>query len=144
MSRVGGVFDRLVKAGAFKERELRIPADLSMLCDARDWAATAAADFGLEEQERFHVRLATSEAVTNAIVHGSAGEGDAVELEAHEESGALVFEVRDAGAAEVAAAPERLAEGGRGLELVALVMDEVRLERRGDGSVLRYAKRRAA
>jgi len=141
VSRAGGVLDILVKAGAFKERELRIPADLSMLRDAREWAAMAAADFGFEEEERFQVRLATSEAVTNAIMHGSAGYGDAVELEAREERGALVFEVSDAGAG---APAERLAEGGRGLELVALVMDEVQLERRGEGSVLRYAKRLAA
>ena len=134
-----------MSVGAFKERELRIPADLSKLRDARDWAATAAEDFGLEEEERFQVRLATSEAVTNAIVHGSAASGGAVELEAREERGALVFEVRDAGGAIPPGAPvERLAEGGRGLELVALVMDEVQLERRSDGSVLRYIKRRAA
>ncbi len=134
-----------MKAGAFRERGLRIPADLSRLKDARDWAAVAAADFGLEEEERFQVRLATSEAVTNAIVHGSAADGDAVELQAREEGGALVFEVSDAGTADGASERlERLSEGGRGLELVALVMDDVHLERRGEGSVLRYAKRRAA
>ena len=137
--------DMFMRAGAFQERELRIPADLSMLRDARDWAARAAADFGLEEEERFQVRLATSEAVTNAIVHGSASGADAVELGAREEEGALVFEVRDDGA--VAASPgqvRRLSEGGRGLELVSLIMDEVELERRAEGCVLRYAKRPAA
>ncbi len=142
---MSGILDRFVKAGAFKERGLRIPADLSMLKDARDWAAGAAADFGLAEEDRFQVRLATSEAVTNAILHGSAADGGAVELQAREQGGALVFEVRDAGAAAVPDGPvERLIEGGRGLELVALVMDDVQLERHGDGSVLRYAKRRAA
>lgn len=134
-----------MKAGAFRERELRIPADLAMLRRARDWAASAAEDFGFEEEQRFHVRLATSEAVTNAILHGSAADGGAVELEAREEDEALVFEVRDAGAAGSGAGRgERLSEGGRGLELVALVMDDVTLERRGEGSVLRYTKRRAA
>ena len=145
MSSAAGVIDRLMRAGAFEERELRIPADLCMLRAARDWAARAAADFGLEEEERFQVRLATSEAVTNAILHGSASGADAVELGAREERGALVFEVCDVGA--VAASPERiqrLSEGGRGLELVGLIMDEVELERRGEGNVLRYAKRPAA
>jgi anti-sigma regulatory factor (Ser/Thr protein kinase) len=134
-----------MKAGAFRERELTIPADLCMLRDARDWAARVAADFGFREDERFQVRLATSEAVTNAIVHGSASDADAVELGAHEEHGALVFEVRDAGANEVPPGPlERLAEGGRGLELVGLIMDEVELERGTGGSVLRFTKRLAA
>ena len=132
-------------AESFEARELRIPADLSRLRDARDWAAAAAADFGLEEDERFQVRLATSEAVTNAILHGSASGADAVEIGAHEEGDALVFEVSDAGLpADTRSAAEPLSEGGRGLELVGLVMDEVELERRGEGSVLRYAKRRAA
>lgn len=145
MSRAGGVIDSVTKAGAFTERQLRIRADLAMLCDARDWAAAAAADFGLEEDERFQVRLATSEAVTNAIVHGSTSGSDAVQLGAREEDGALVFEVSDAGAAAGSPGPvETLSEGGRGLELVGLIMDEVELEHRGDGSVLRYAKRRAA
>ena len=134
-----------MKAGAFKERGLRIPADLSMLKDARDWAAGAAADFGLAEEERFQVRLATSEAVTNAILHGSGSGSDAVELGVHEEEGALVFEVRDAGVSDGASPwAQALGDGGRGLELVGMIMDEVEFERSDDGSVLRFAKRLAA
>lgn len=130
-------------AEAFRERDLSIPADLAMLKDARDWAADAAADFGFDEEQRFEVKLATSEAVTNAILHGSGSDGDEVTLAVHEERGALVFEVRD-GAAAVPRAARRLDAGGRGLELVELVMDEVELRRNGRGSVLRYAKRLAA
>lgn len=116
-----------------------------MLRDARDWAARAAGDFGLREEDCFQVRLATSEAVTNAIVHGSGSERDAVELGAHEEEGALVFEVRDAGAVEGAGPwAQSLGDGGRGLELVGMIMDEVELEHSSHGSVLRFAKRRAA
>lgn len=119
-----------------------------MLSDAREWAAGAAADFGMAADETFEVKLATSEAVTNAIVHGSRSQRDSISLWAREEGGALVFEVRDSGVDE----PERqsmsspageLAEGGRGLELVEMVMDEVELTRRAGGSVLRFAKRRA-
>lgn len=149
MGRASALLDRHRKAGAFGERELTIPADLGMLSRAREWAVAAAADFGFDEEERFEVRLATSEAVTNAIVHGSGGEGGVVELEACAKPGALIFEVRDEGPVARGtragdAPPRSLGEGGRGLELVALVMDEVELERRGDGSVLRFAKRRAA
>lgn len=134
-------------AGAFRERDLRIPADLGMLGDARDWAAGAAADFGLGDDAAFEIRLATSEAVTNAIVHGSHSEADHISLEAREEAGALVFEVRDGGAHGAGIAQPRssaLDEGGRGLQLVEMVMDEVELTRRRSGSVLRFAKRRAA
>lgn len=117
-----------------------------MLKDARDWAGGAAADFGMDRDGAFQVRLAMSEAVTNAIVHGSRSGRDSIGLQAREESGALVFEVRDSGAD---AAPRRpnpepaaLAEGGRGLELVGMVMDEVDLRRGSEGSVLRFVKRR--
>ncbi len=121
-----------------------------MLKDARDWAAGAAEDFGMAEEDAFQVKLATSEAVTNAIVHGSRSHRDPIVLEAHEESGALVIEVRDAGAdADADAEPPRpsadpsaLAEGGRGLALVEMVMDEVELKRGSGGSVLRFVKRR--
>ncbi len=125
--------------------------DLSRIGDAREWAAAAAADFGMAAEEAFEVKLATSEAVTNAIVHGSRSDADLISLEARAESGALVFEVHDRGI-DTPLAPEKLippraeelAEGGRGLELVEMVMDEVELTRRDDGSVLRYVKRRAA
>ncbi|HZI92096.1 MAG TPA: ATP-binding protein [Thermoleophilaceae bacterium] len=132
-----------MNASAFKVRDLSIRADLARIGEARDWAARAAQDFGLAEDERFLIRLAMSEAVTNAILHGSGSDCDAVELEAREEQDALVFEVRDCGA-EGNGHVERLHEGGRGLELVSLVMDEVELDQGEQGSVLRFAKHRHA
>ncbi|CAN5492657.1 hypothetical protein BH20ACT19_BH20ACT19_03200 [soil metagenome] len=42
-----------------------------------------------------------------------------------------------------AAGPAPLAEGGRGLQLVEMVMDEVELRRGSCGSLLRFVKRRA-
>jgi serine/threonine-protein kinase RsbW len=130
-------------ACAFGERELEIPADLERLRDAREWADEVAREFGLDEEDCFQVKLATSEAVTNAIIHGSGSDGDAVRLAARVSGDMLVFEVADRGREEPSADPvERLAEGGRGLELVSMVMDEVQLVRRGGGGLLRFAKRR--
>jgi serine/threonine-protein kinase RsbW len=131
-------------ACAFEERELEIPADLERLRDAREWAEETARDFGMDEEDCFQIKLATSEAVTNAIIHGSGSDGDAVRLAARVDGDMLVFEVVDRGSQEPAGDPvERLAEGGRGLELVSMVMDEVELVRRGDGGLLRFGKRRA-
>lgn len=135
--------DTLMNVPAFEPRELRLRADLESLKQARDWAASVAADFGLPEDDGFHVKLAMSEAVTNAIVHGSGSERDQVVLGARDEHGMLVFEVVDAGTGTgPSRAASRLAEGGRGLELVELVMDEVELRSQGSGSMLRFAKRR--
>ena len=132
----------LVTAPAF-EHDLTIPADLARIAEAREWAAQAAERFGLAEDEQFQIKLAMSEAVTNAIVHGSGSGRDAVELGVREEQDLLVFEVRDSGA-NGDGHVERLHDGGRGLELVSLMMDEVELDQGEQGSVLRFAKHRSA
>ncbi len=129
------------RAPASEPRELALNADLSLLKQARDWAAEVARDFGLPEDDRFQVKLAMSEAMTNAIIHGSGSERDVVRLAARVEHGLLVFEVVDPGAGAEAERSERLADGGRGLELVGLVMDEVELRHEERGTVLRFAKR---
>jgi len=133
----------VTSACAFQGRELEIPADLARLRDAREWASQIAQEFGLGEEDCFQVKLAASEAVTNAIVHGSSSGRDFVRLAARGDADMLVFEVSDRGRENpVAEAPERLAEGGRGLQLVSMVMDDVQLERRAGGGLLRFSKRR--
>src|SRR3712207_6578159 len=81
----------------FEPRIHSISADVGRLKEARDFADHAAADFGLGEDARYHVKLAMSEAVTNAIQHGSASARDEIRILALEEAGALVFEVTDTG-----------------------------------------------
>ena len=121
---------------------LEIPAELERLHDAREWAGRVAAAAGLGEEDRFQVKLATSEAVTNAIIHGSSGRSSHITLSASTEDGLLSFEVSDGGTTFTPGEePVRLIEGGRGLDLVAMVMDEVQLIRREEGGLLRFAKR---
>ncbi len=133
----------MTAAHAFQERELEIPADLAKLRDAREWACEVAEEFGLGEEDCFQVKLAASEAVTNAIIHGSSSDGDSIKLAARGDDDMLVFEVSDRGREDPGGDPvARLAEGGRGLELVSMVMDEVQLVRRGGGGLLRFSKRR--
>ena len=130
-----------MKAPSF-DRDLRISADISLLKEAREWAGEAAANAGLDEDGCFQVKLAVSEAVTNAILHGSGSAEDLVELGVREEDNALVFEVRDT-ANRVPSSEDwvkSVGEGGRGLELVSLMMDEVQLTRGDGGSVLRFSK----
>ncbi|MGI8944988.1 MAG: ATP-binding protein [Thermoleophilaceae bacterium] len=113
-----------------------------MLSDAREWASKAAREFGFASEHCFQVKLAVSEAVANAIQHGSATPDDPVHISARERAGALVFEVRDTGVLiKRTGAWDETAERGRGLGLVALMMDEVELEPSERGSLLRFAKR---
>jgi anti-sigma regulatory factor (Ser/Thr protein kinase) len=128
----------------FSPREHSIRADLDRLKEARDFAARAAAEFGLGAEALYDVKLAVSEAVTNAIRHGSRSPDDSVRIVATEESGALVFEVLDSGTF-VPRVVRRgdLPEGGRGLEFMRVLMDEVDLRPGRRGTLLRMAKRRS-
>jgi serine/threonine-protein kinase RsbW len=128
----------------FFPREHAISADVARLKEARDFAERAAAEFGLPEDDRYQVKLAISEAVTNAIQHGSSSPTDPIRILVAEESGALVFEVIDTGRFRPAVRRGILPESGRGLEFMRLLMDEVDLRPSLNGTLLRFTKRRAA
>lgn len=119
-----------------------INADLNHLKEARDFAEKAAAEFGFDSEGRYQVKLALSEAITNAIQHGSNSPSDVVRVVVAEEAGALVFEVFDSG--RFVPRVERrgaMPEGGRGLEFMRVMMDEVELRSTPNGTLLRLAKR---
>ena len=121
-------------------------ADLGLLKEARDFAARAAQDFGLGEGACYDVKVAMSEAVTNAIQHGSSSPDDPIRIFVLAEGPALVFEVIDTGrfVPRVSRRGGELSESGRGLEFMRVLMDEVDLRPGEDGTLMRFAKRRAA
>lgn len=125
----------------FAERDLSIDADLRWLRQAREWAGRAAREFGFGADHCYQVKLAMSEAVANAIQHGSATSEDPIHISARATRDALVFEVRDTGVYEKPEEPSEMSERGRGLVLVGLVMDEMQLASGKEGSVLRFVKR---
>jgi serine/threonine-protein kinase RsbW len=130
----------------FEPREHAMQADLGRLKEARDFADRAAADFGLDEPARYDVKLAMSEAVTNAIRHGSSSPDDPIRIVVLAEGPALVFEVLDTGrfVPRVNRRGGALSESGRGLEFMRVLMDEVDLRPGEDGTLMRFIKRRAA
>jgi anti-sigma regulatory factor (Ser/Thr protein kinase) len=125
----------------FKPREHSIQADLSLLKEARDFAARAAEDFGFDGAACYDVKLAMSEAVTNAIQHGSSSPSDPIKIGIAAEGPALVFEVLDTGrfVPRVRRRGE-LSESGRGLEFMRVLMDEVDLRPGASGTLMRFAK----
>ena len=129
-------------AVAFGRREHSISADLARLKEARDFAARAAADVGFPSDACYQVKLALSEAVTNAIQHGSRSPSDPIRILISEEPGRLVFEVVDTGrfVPRVTRRGE-MPESGRGLEFMRLMMDEVDLQPGQHGTRLRLVKR---
>jgi anti-sigma regulatory factor (Ser/Thr protein kinase) len=126
----------------FTPREHLISADVARLKEARDFAERCAVDFGLGAEDQYQVKLAISEAVTNAIQHGSSSASDLIEIRAAEEAGALVFEVADTGRFRPRVRRGVMPESGRGLEFMRLVMDEVDLRPGINGTLLRISKRR--
>jgi anti-sigma regulatory factor (Ser/Thr protein kinase) len=123
-------------------REHSISADLARLKEARDFAERAALAFGLASDACYQVKLALSEAVTNAIQHGSSSPEDPVHIVVSEEPGAVVFEVVDTGRF-VPRVTRRgdMPESGRGLEFMRLMMDQVDLDPGEHGTRLRLVKR---
>ena len=99
-------------------------------------------EFGLPSDCCYQVKLALSEAVTNAIQHGSSSPDDPVRIFISEEPGSLVFEVVDTGRF-VPRVSRRgdMPESGRGLEFMRLMMDQVDLHPGEHGTRLRLVKR---
>jgi anti-sigma regulatory factor (Ser/Thr protein kinase) len=86
------------------------------------------------------VLLVLDEAVSNAIRHGSRA-GEPIEVAVKVDDGWIDIRVRDRGPAPdlprlPSAPPGMLATGGRGLWLIAQLVDEVWLRRAGEGTML--------
>jgi anti-sigma regulatory factor (Ser/Thr protein kinase) len=127
----------------FKPREHSILADLRLLKEARDFAERAAEEFGLDGAACYDVKLAMSEAVTNAIQHGSSSPSDLIKIGIVAEGRALVFEVLDTGRFRPRVTRRgELTESGRGLEFMRVLMDEVDLRPGSSGTLMRFAKLR--
>ena len=123
-------------------REYSISADLGRLKEARDFAERAAAEFGLSEDACYEVKLALSEAVSNAIQHGSRSDDAPIRIFVSGEAGALVIEVIDTGRFVPRVTRHGdMPESGRGLEFMRLLMDEVELYPSDRGTRLRLVKR---
>ncbi len=118
-------------------------AQLALLKDAREFAVGAAEEFGLDSNGCYDVRLAMSEAVTNAIRHGSSSPDDEVRIVAFVEGDMLVFEVLDSGRFVPRVARRgTMPDSGRGLEFMRRLMDEVEVQPGSAGTCVRFAKRR--
>jgi anti-sigma regulatory factor (Ser/Thr protein kinase) len=116
-------------------RESWLPAEPESATHARELVREAAAEQGLDEDGAWSLVLATSEAVTNAILHGVAcPKGILLRVLPWHEG--LCVEVCDCGrfdAAPLPPGPE--ATHGRGIPIIAAVVDH--LEVTADGPLTR-------
>jgi serine/threonine-protein kinase RsbW len=122
---------------------LTLPPSSSHLPDLRRSVARTLGD--LDRRVLADVLLALDEAVSNAIRHGSRG-GDPVQVSVESDGEWVEMTVRDAGPTPrlprlPAEPPPVLQTGGRGLWLILQLVDEVRLQRIGDGTRLVMRRR---
>jgi anti-sigma regulatory factor (Ser/Thr protein kinase) len=126
-----------------QKREVWLPAEPTELAETRRLADEAAASYGLAEPERFEFALAVNEAVSNAIEHGSPSPEGTIRLSFAEVKDALVFSVQDYGEfTPQAKMYDEPASRGRGLALMATMVEELGLCRGSTGTLVQLTKRR--
>jgi serine/threonine-protein kinase RsbW len=124
--------------------ELHVLARRSELGVARKYAEDTAAAFGLDSDGRYEFVYAVNEAVTNAIRHGASDEEDMIHMSIAADADRLMFCVRDRGTFVMPEVEvDENAPGGRGLALMASLVDEVDLHIDPGGTTVRLTKLRA-
>ena len=134
--------------------ELRIPARLEHVKDARVFIAKVMGDAGFQSSQITELSIVVSEAVSNAIDHGvhSTGHEDVV-LTCEASTEDVVITVEDKGGQvfdpeyfERVAAVRDWGKGGKGILIIANIMDEVMYVSEEGRSTVLYArvKRRGA
>jgi anti-sigma regulatory factor (Ser/Thr protein kinase) len=130
-------------AASLAESELRLPARRSELGAARKYARDGAAAFGLDADNCHDFVCAVNEAVTNAIRHGTSDEHGLIHLSMVADADRLTFAVRDHGTFVMPVLNGAVgSEHGRGLALMAVLVDEVQLEIEPGGTTVRLSKAR--
>jgi anti-sigma regulatory factor (Ser/Thr protein kinase) len=123
--------------------ELLLRHDPSELVRAREFADAAATRFGLDRKDCEDFRLAASEAVANAIDHGLPCWDGAIHLWTIEGNGTLTLGIRNGGDFFFGgAATDPMAERGRGLTMIAQLVDAIALSRVGGDVQLELLKER--
>jgi serine/threonine-protein kinase RsbW len=128
----------------FGRQEMIIKADMSRLAEVRRFTDHACRAYGFPPEICYQIKLAMSEAVANAIEHGSTGPNDPIRLQVVYEGDALAFYVSDGGTfiePSMLYDHDLMDERGRGLGFIELLMDDVAIDPSPEGTVIRFAKR---
>lgn len=130
-------------------RESWLPAAPKSASLARALVRATASELGLDGATAWDLELATTEAVANAVEHGcgcGCGEdGGGIQLCIESHDGGLTVEVCDCGTFRGARAPmDGMSQGGRGIPLIAALVDQVELLAGDDQTRVRFTKLLAA
>lgn len=134
----------VAKQEGFGRQEMTIKADLSRLAEVRRFTDRACRAYGFSPDISYQIKLAMSEAVANAIEHGSTTPDDPIRLQVVYEGDAIAFYVSDGGTfiePSMVYDHDLMDERGRGLGFIELLMDDVAINPSPEGTVIRFAKR---
>jgi anti-sigma regulatory factor (Ser/Thr protein kinase) len=117
--------------------ELRLPAEPSVLSDARRSMRRWLRRTGADEQSVADMTLAISEACANAIEHAYSPARAEFDLRVSRDNGTITASVRDVGRWRSPRGENR----GRGLAIIGTVMDEVEVESSDEGTEIVMRRR---
>jgi anti-sigma regulatory factor (Ser/Thr protein kinase) len=123
---------------------VRVAATLQGVSAARFAITCLCDDLGIEGPLRDRIRLATTEACTNCVLHAYDGDPDEMTygLDAHVELDTLVVAVRDTGIGLFLGRSAPTGDAGRGIPLIDLVADSAHIwSQPGEGTrvTMRFA-----
>jgi serine/threonine-protein kinase RsbW len=123
-------------------RESWLPASPESARLARAIVRDAAEELGVSDRDAWDLMLATTEAFANAVEHGSeCGKEGGILLQLERSDDGLCVEVRDCGSFHVSRPPDDLEETrGRGIPLMAAVVDQLELMPGGRQTRVRFRK----
>ena len=126
------------------KRESWLPAAPASAPEARAIVRDAASELRLDGSTTWELMLATTEAVANAVEHGKPCDPRGIYLCLETRDGAIGIEVRDCGCFPPEARPKKPdQQGGRGMPIIATIMDTLEVAPSRDTTRVRFEKRLA-
>ena len=126
------------------KRESWLPAAPASAPEARAIVRDAASELSLDGSTTWELMLATTEAVANAVEHGKPCDPRGIYLCLETRDGAIGIEVRDCGCFPPEARTKKPdQQGGRGMPIIATIMDTLEVAPGSDVTRVRFEKRLA-
>ena len=130
--------------GVELKRATWLPATPTGARAARSLVREAAAEAGLDGESAWDLMLAATEAVTNAIQHGKAWPNDCILFVTTPCPRGLCVQVCDLGTFDSALEPAPVdATSGRGMQIIAALVDRLEVRSRHGRTLVRFEKHRA-
>ena len=126
---------------ARRESLMSIEPDFASIDAARAMVEERAVKAGMAESDIWEMRVAATEAISNAIEHAPLAEDGLIHLRISQEQGELLLEITGGGNAGTAP-PKSHPDRGRGIGIMTALMDEVEMKHdQGGVGLIRLAKK---